>query len=257
MILEPWQWMLLVVGAVMVGMAKTGLPGLGTLFIAIFANVLPTKEATGLVLPLLILGDIVAVLVYRRHAVWSQLWGLFPWAGLGIVLGYFAMDRIDNHQARVLVGSIVLALLTIHAVRRWRERRAGTASGGSAPVAGGPRVPRPVVASVGVLAGFTTLIANAAGPLMAIYLLALRLPKLEFIGTSAVYFLLLNLFKVPFMAHLGLINGASLWVNLLLAPAVWTGALVGRLLVQRINQRWFEILTLSLTGVAGLRLLLS
>jgi uncharacterized membrane protein YfcA len=118
-------------------------------------------------------------------------------------------------------------------------------------------VPRPVVASVGVLAGFTTLIANAAGPLMAIYLLALRLPKLEFIGTSAVYFLLLNLFKVPFMAHLGLINGASLWVNLLLAPAVWTGALVGRLLVQRINQRWFEILTLSLTGVAGLRLLLS
>lgn len=119
-----------------------------------------------------------------------------------------------------------------------------------------PRVPRPVVAAVGVLAGFTTLIANAAGPLMAVYLLALRLPKLEFIGTSAVYFLLLNLFKVPFMVDLGLITGSSLWVNLLLAPAVFTGALIGRWLVQRINQRWFEIITLSLTAVAGLRLVL-
>jgi uncharacterized membrane protein YfcA len=114
-----------------------------------------------------------------------------------------------------------------------------------------------VVASVGVLAGFTTLIANAAGPLMAVYLLALRLPKLEFIGTSAVYFLLLNLFKVPFMVDLGLITGSSLWVNLLLAPAVWIGALIGRWLVQRINQRWFEILTLGFTAVAGLRLVLA
>lgn len=250
MILEPWQWMLLVAGAVMVGMAKTGLSGLGTLFIAIFANVLPTKEATGLVLPLLILGDVVAVAVYRRHAVWSQLWGLFPWAGVGVVAGYLAMDRIDNHQARVLVGGIVIALLVLHALRRWRERRMTTE-------VKQPRVPRPVVAAVGVLAGFTTLIANAAGPLMAVYLLALRLPKLEFIGTSAVYFLLLNLFKVPFMVDLGLITGSSLWVNLLLAPAVFTGALIGRSLVQRINQRWFEIITLSLTAVAGLRLVLA
>lgn len=250
MTLEPWQWMLLVMGAVMVGMAKTGLSGLGTLFIAIFANVLPTKEATGLVLPLLIFGDLVAVAVYRRHAVWSQLWGLFPWAGVGVVAGYLAMDRIDNHQARVLVGGIVLALLVLHVLRRWRERRAAVA-------VTEPRVPRPVVASVGVLAGFTTLIANAAGPLMAVYLLALRLPKLEFIGTSAVYFLLLNLFKVPFMVDLGLITGSSLWVNLLLAPAVFTGALIGRWLVQRINQRWFEILTLGFTAVAGLRLVLA
>jgi uncharacterized protein len=89
-----------------------------------------------------------------------------------------------------------------------------------------------------------------------VYLLALRLPKLEFIGTSAVYFLLLNLFKVPFMVDLGLITGSSFWVNLLLAPAVFTGALIGRSLVQRINQRWFEIITLSLTAVAGLRLVL-
>jgi uncharacterized membrane protein YfcA len=249
MTLEPWQWMLLVMGAVMVGMAKTGLSGLGTLFIAIFANVLPTKEATGLVLPLLIFGDVVAVAVYRRHAVWAQLWGLFPWAGVGVVAGYLAMDRIDNHQARVLVGGIVIALLVFHALRRWRERRM------TAEVKQ-PRVPRPVVAAVGVLAGFTTLIANAAGPLMAVYLLALRLPKLEFIGTSAVYFLLLNLFKVPFMVDLGLITGSSLWVNLLLAPAVFTGALIGRWLVQRINQRWFEIITLSLAAVAGLRLVL-
>jgi len=247
--LEPWQWALLIGGAVLVGMAKTGLAGLGTLFIAIFANVLPTKQATGLVLPLLIFGDVVAVVVYRRHTQWPQLLRLFPWAGLGVIVGFLAMDRINNEQARILVGGIIVILMGLHL---WRRGRGGQAE--ERWKEKGP--PAVVVAGTGVLAGFTTLIANAAGPLMAIYLLALRLPKLEFLGTSAVFFLLLNLFKVPFMVNLGLVNGPSLMTNLALAPAVWAGAFAGRWLVHRINQRWFEIFTLSMTAVAGLKLLL-
>jgi uncharacterized membrane protein YfcA len=106
-----------------------------------------------------------------------------------------------------------------------------------------------------VLAGFTTLVANAAGPLMAVYLLAMRLPKMDFVGTGAVFFLLLNLFKVPFMVHLGLITPASFTINLLLAPLVLAGAWFGRKLVQRIDQRAFENIALTLSVIAGLKLL--
>ena len=106
-----------------------------------------------------------------------------------------------------------------------------------------------------MLAGFTTLVANAAGPLMVIYLLAMRLPKMEYVGTAAVFFFLLNLFKVPFMVNLGLINAASFSFNLMLAPAVIVGALVGRVILKRIDQKLFENLALGLAAAAGLRLL--
>jgi len=248
--LLPWQWVLLFLGAIFVGMAKTGLSGLGTLFIAIFASVLPTKQSTGLILPLLIFGDLVAVYSYRRHTQWPQLIRLFPWAAAGVVAGYFALNRIDDGQARVLVGTIILVLLGMHLWSRKRAQRMFEAWKEKGP-------PAPLVVGTGVLAGFTTLIANAAGPLMSIYLLALRLPKLEFLGTSAVYFLLLNLFKMPFMMNLGLVNASSLKVNAVLLPAVWGGALAGRWLVHRIDQRWFEAFTLTMTAVAGLKLVLS
>jgi uncharacterized membrane protein YfcA len=112
-------------------------------------------------------------------------------------------------------------------------------------------------AAIGVVAGFTTLVANAAGPLMAIYLVAMRLPKLAYVGTAAVFFCLLNLFKLPFMAELGLVTSASLRLNLLLAPLVLLGALAGRRLLMRINQRLFEELALALSGIGGALLLVS
>jgi uncharacterized membrane protein YfcA len=111
-------------------------------------------------------------------------------------------------------------------------------------------------ASVGVVAGFVTLIANAAGPLMAIYLVSMRLPKLEYVGTAAVFFMCLNLFKVPFMVGLGLITVHSVGFNLLLAPVVIFGVFAGRWLVARINQALFERLVLLLSAIAGILLLI-
>ena len=107
----------------------------------------------------------------------------------------------------------------------------------------------------GVLAGFTTLVANAAGPLMIIYLLSMRLPKLEYMGTGAYFFLLINLFKVPFMVNLGLIDARSFTGNLVLLPAVIVGALAGRVILRRIDQKLFENLALGLSAAAGLKLL--
>lgn len=232
-------------GAVLIGVAKTGITGLSLLFVALFASVMPARRSTGVVLPLLILGDLVAVWSYRSHAQWRHLWRLFPWAGLGVVLGFVALGRMDDRQAGVSIGTIVIGLTVLHLVRRARpgndeEERAAW----FAP-------------TIGILAGFTTIVSNAAGPLMVIYLLAMRLPKMEYMGTGAVFFLILNLFKLPFMAYLGLINAGSMLLNLELAPAVLAGAWVGRWLLGRINQRAFENVALGLTLVSGAKMLLA
>lgn len=240
--LEPWQWGLAFFGAFLVGLSKTGVAGLGMVFVALFANLLPTKQASGVVLPLLIFGDIVAVIAYRSHTRWSHLARLFPWTALGVIGGWLAMDRINDRQADLLIGGIILALTALHL---WRRRNPTDATPGHG-----------FAAVIGLLAGFTTLVANAAGPLMALYLLAMRLPKMEFVGTAAVFFLVLNLFKVPFMIELGLIHGASFSFNLALAPAVFAGALLGRWLLPHINQRLFESLALGFGAAAAVRLIL-
>ncbi len=239
---EPWQWAIAIFAAAFVGLSKTGISGLGMLGVVLFAQVMPAKEATGMVLPLLCFGDIAAVASYRQHATWSHLWKLFPWTALGVVLGYLALGRINEHQTRLLIGGIVLALVGLHVVRRWRVGDEAEHGAWFAP-------------TIGVLAGFTTLVANAAGPLMVIYLLAMRLPKLEFMGTGAVFFMLLNWFKVPFMVHLGLITWPSFRVNLMLAPAVFAGAWVGWKILHRINQRLFENLALILSAAAAVDLM--
>jgi len=239
----PWEWSLAIFGALLVGVSKTGISGLGMLFVVIFAQIMPAKQATGIVLPLLCFGDLIAVASYRQHAHWQHVWRLMPWTAAGVVLGYFAMGRINETQARLLIGTIVLSLVTLHVVRRWRRGVHDEAEHGAwfAPV-------------IGVLAGFTTLVANAAGPLMVIYLLAMRLPKMEYMGTGAVFFMIMNLFKVPFMMNLGLITTQSFTLNLWLAPAVFGGAWAGRVILKKMNQRVFENLALGLSAAAGLKL---
>lgn len=240
--LEPWSWVLAGVAAVIIGISKTGIGGLGMLAVVIFAQILPAKQATGIVLPLLCFGDIVGATVYWKHASWHHVWRLLPWTAAGVVLGYFALDLIDDRQARLLIGIIVLGLVTMHVIRRRISGHETEHGAWFAP-------------TIGVLAGFTTLVANAAGPLMAVYMLAMRLPKLGYVGTGAVFFLLMNLFKVPFMVHLGLVNSASFSLNLALAPLVFAGAWLGRSLVARIDQRAFENLALVLSALAGVKLL--
>lgn len=241
---HAWEWFLAALGALLVGVAKTGITGLSLLFVSIFASIMPARRSTGVVLPLLIVGDVIAVLSYHRHAQWGHVWRLFPWAAAGVVAGAFAMGRMDERQTRLAIGAIVVGLSVLHLARRARPGDPGALrSAWFAPV-------------VGMLAGFTTIVSNAAGPLMVIYLLAMRLPKMEYMGTGAVFFLMLNIFKVPFMVWLGLVTRASLLLNAELAPAVVAGTLLGRWLLGRINQRAFENIALALTFAAGVRMFL-
>jgi uncharacterized membrane protein YfcA len=238
----PWEWGLAVVAALIVGISKAGIGGLGMLSVVIFAQLMPAKQATGMVLPLLCFGDIIAAATYRQHAKWHHIGRLFPWTAAGVVLGYFALDLVNERQAKLLISGIILSLVAMHLIRRRVSGHEAEHGSWFAP-------------TIGVLAGFTTLVANAAGPLMAVYMLAMRLPKMDFVGTGAVFFLILNLFKVPFMVHLGLINSTSFSLNLLLAPLVIGGAWFGRKLVMKIDQRAFENIALALSVVAGLKLL--
>jgi uncharacterized membrane protein YfcA len=241
---HAWEWFLAVLGSLLVGVAKTGITGLSLLFVSIFASIMPARRSTGVVLPMLILGDVVAVISYRRHAQWTHVWRLFPWAAAGVVVGAIALGHMDERQSRTAIGAIVVGLAVLHLVLRARP---------GVPLAGQVAWFAPLI---GVLAGFTTIVSNAAGPLMVIYLLAMRLPKMEYMGTGAVFFLMLNLFKAPFMIWLGLITPAGLMLDAELAPAVIAGTLLGRWLLGRINQRLFENIALALTLVAGAKMFL-
>jgi uncharacterized membrane protein YfcA len=254
--LELWQWALAALGTFAIGVSKTGIAGLGILTVAVFALIFPTRASVGLVLPLLISADVVAVTAFRRHAVWSHLWRLFPWAALGVVLGYLAMGRINGTQVNKLIGGIFVLLVAVQVWRRYQASQAARrgAQNGEA-VEEASQHGLWFVATMGILGGFTTMVANAAGPIMILYLLAMRLPKMEFIGTGAWYFLTLNLFKVPFSVNLGLITLPSLLFDLKLAPFALVGALCGRALLRHIDQKLFENLALTLTALAALKLL--
>jgi uncharacterized membrane protein YfcA len=241
--LSALGWAAVVLALLLVGFSKTAVAGVGTIAVAVLAIVLPAKESTGALLPLLLVGDCVAVATYRQHADWGRILRLLPWVAVGIVVGAVAVGTVDDRQMRILIGGVLLFLLVAHLLTaRTEVVRALTKH----PVVVGP---------VGALAGSTTMIANAGGPVMALYLLAARKPVLEFLGTSAWFFFLVNLAKVPFSVGLGLITPASLLFDALLVPAVLAGALVGRLILRRLDRAWFERVTLVLTAVAAVRLL--
>jgi len=231
----------MVLGAFLSGISKTGITGIGVFSVAIFANVLPARQSTGVILPLLVVADLAAVKSYRQHTVWAHLWGLFPWVAVGIVAGYFALGHTNDTQVRRTIGTILVVLV---ALQFWR-RKASSA----VPHA------RWFIAVTGVAAGFTTMMANASGPIMTLYMLSIGLPKMEFLGTGAWFFLIINLFKLPFSHHLGLITAETLRFSAWLVPAVLAGAWLGRWLAHRLNQQRFEMLVLAMTFLAALRLL--
>lgn len=242
--LTPSQWCFAALAALCIGLAKSGFPGVGVFPILLLAGIMPARQSTGALLPLLICGDLLALLTYRRHAHWQHVWRLLPSAFIGIVLGFLAMPHIEERWFKPLIGWIVLSMVIIQYLRRRTSL-----------------IPDPkhrVVAwGMGVFSGVATMLANAAGPVMAIYLLSMGLPKLAFVGSSASFFLLINCIKVPFSSGLGLINTASLHFDLLLVPLVLVGVLSGRALIKSVPQRLFEALVLIFAAFAALRLILA
>ncbi len=247
MILEPWQWALGVFCAFLTGVAKTGAPGLGILVVPLMLYVVADPDrSTGATLGLLCAADCFAVAYYRRHAQWDRLLRLSPWVGIGLAGGLAALaafDRFHVGQTALarLIGVIVLIMIVVHLLRRR---------------SGGDEVPQAwwVAALFGVAAGFATTIANAAGPIMNLYLLSMALPKAEFMGTGAWFFFIINLAKVPLFVGNGRIDWETMRFDLWLLPAIVIGALTGRRLFAKVPQRLFEGIVLALATLATLAL---
>ncbi len=237
--LAPWQWAIGTFCAFAVGVAKTGVPGFAIMVVPLMVlTVGDARLAAGWLLPVLCLGDAFAVYYWRRHAVVRELVRLAPWVLIGMALGAAAL-ALSEGILRKIVGLIVLAMLAIYLRRRLRPDTFAVA-GHASPY--------------GIAAGFATTVANAAGSVMNLYLLSMRLPKHEFIATAAWFFFVINLAKVPIYFWHGLFSSESAAFDAAMAPAVIAGAVAGKWLFKRIPQRAFEAAVLGLTVLATLLL---
>jgi uncharacterized membrane protein YfcA len=236
-------WLLAVVAALCTGLSKAGFAGVGLVTVIIFAGVFGARDSTGVVLPLLIAADIGAVAIYRRHARRDHLRRTLPATAVGVVIGAFVLSRLDNASFKPILGTIILALTVLQLARAWRPDFFGD-------------VPhsRGAALGLGLLAGVTTMMANAAGPLVALYFVAVGLPKIEVVSTLAWFFFLVNLFKMPFSVGIGVVSAESLLLDVVLVPAVVVGLIGGRWLVHRIPQRAFDMLMLVFAALASLKL---
>jgi hypothetical protein len=237
--LEPWQWLLGALCAFSVGVAKTGVPGLGILVVPmIVLTVGNAKSSAAWLLPILCTADIFAVIYWRRHAAAKRLFTLVPWTLVGMAAGAIALS-LPEKTLKPVIGAIIVVMLVAYLIRRFNKNPASI-------------TPHPAL--YGVTAGFATTVANAAGPVMNLYLLSKRLPKEEFIATGAWFFFLINLTKIPIYAYHGMFSRQSLVFDLIMAPMVYVGAVSGRKLVPHIPAAVFEGLVIILTALSTLLL---
>jgi len=254
--LEPLQIAVGCLCALLIGFSKTGVPGTGILVVAMMPYLFGGRLSVGATLPMLIFADCFAVAFYRSHAQWDRIRQLTPWVLLGLGVGTLFLKELADHPRAKdplgpIIGGIVLAMLALTLLRN----RLGERLAPHGPI--GTR-------ATGVLGGFTTMVSNAAGPVMQIYLIATGMPKQQLMGTTAIFFFLINLAKVPLLIWLTyydpskpLITLQTFQINLLLFPLILVGALGGRKVLPHIPQKAFNNTVLVLSAIAAVRLLLS
>jgi uncharacterized membrane protein YfcA len=229
--------------ALLTGMSKTGVHGAGMLSVPILANVFGGQLSSGIMLPMLVMADVFGVLYYHRHASWSHLKILFPWAAAGVVVGTVTGNYINDQLFKVIMASTILISVL---VMLWMERL-GTPD----------KLPKskPFAIATGIASGFTSMVGNLAGSVMSVYLLSVPLPKNAFIGTTAWFFLAVNWFKVPFHVfawHTITLN--TLLLDLLTLPVIMAGAYLGIKVVSKLTDtvyRWF-IIGMTLIAAVGM-----
>ncbi|MFK7850244.1 MAG: sulfite exporter TauE/SafE family protein [Akkermansiaceae bacterium] len=243
---DPRYLFVALVASVCIGISKAGFSGISMVSVVILADLYGAKASVGLALPLLIVADLMAYPAFIKHGSWKPVWKLLPATFVGLAIGWWLLGEIDDGIARRVIGGCVMFMVLMQALKKWQplffERLAESRSFGN---------------GAGVLGGFATMLANAAGPVIQLYFLTRRIPKMEMIGIGARFFLLVNLIKVPLNAGLDLITAESLWENLKLVPGVFAGIVIGRLLIGRVPQAVFEWMIVVFAFVAAVRLIWS
>jgi uncharacterized membrane protein YfcA len=243
--ITPAEWVMTVIACMAIGGAKSGLAGLAMFSIPVMAGIFGGRASAGLVLPILCVGDVFAVIHYHHHTGWNHIRRLSPWVLSGIIIGLFVGKNVSDSQFTLLIGIILLVGVAIMAIREARH--------GYIPVPDNRWFP----AVIGIAAGFSTMIGNSAGPVMAIYLLSMKLPKDGIIGTAAWFFMIVNLFKVPLhVIFWGTITPATLMFDAVMIPAVALGAFIAVRLVKLIPERPYRIFIIVVITLAALKLVL-
>jgi uncharacterized membrane protein YfcA len=240
-------WMMLAFaafGALCLGVSKTGFPGLAILNVMVIAEMFGAKNSVGIILPMLVVCDIIVLPLFWKHASWKMVWPLVPVTFAAIVGAWFLLDQFDELSARRVIGGIILVMLLLQLVREFKKSFLD-------------RLPDSAAFRwiSCVLIGIATMLANAAGPIYSIYALVHKMPKMEFLGIAARLFLIVNLFKLPLLGSLNLIDAESIQLNLLLLPALLSGIFLGRTFIHLVPQRTFELLLYGFSAIAGLRML--
>jgi uncharacterized protein len=238
------QWTLILCCALMIGVTKAGVAGLGMLIIPIMASIFDPKLSVGILLPMLIIGDIVAAKHYRKDADWKHLIKLVPWVAIGIACGVYVGNRITAEWFRYLIAIAIFVGLIPMIIKGEGDKEA--------------EYPNRwwFSALFGLAAGFFTMVGNAAGALMSVYLLSMHLPKNRFIGTRAWFFLIVNLVKVPLHIFIwGTITVQTITLNAVMIPLILLGALFGIKIVKKINEKVYRYFIIILIVIAALKLL--
>jgi len=247
---DAWTPTLLAVVGVCVflyGFSKTAMPVAGVFAGPLLAAAIGATQGAGLMVPLLILGDLFALSYYRQHADWALIRKLIPGVLAGFVITGILFALLSTQALGRIIGVLILASVALEVWRRWTERHADEVAPMSSWVG---------IAFFGTLAGMTTMAANAGGTAMTLYLLKMRVSMLAFMGTSAWFFFILNLVKVPIVAGLGFMNGQTLVTSLWLSPLIVVGALVGVFTFRRMNEKVFTYVALALSGAIAIWLVI-
>ena len=228
--LTTLQWITAAICGVLIGMSKSGLSGAGLFIVPVMAGIFGGRPSVGLVLPMLIVADIFAVSYYHRHADWKHILRLLPWAAAGVLIALVTGKIINDEQFRRLIGVLVILGILIMI---WQDIRKNQT-----------KIPSSVwySSTLGLSGGFATMIGNAAGPIMSLYMLSMRLPKNNYIGTTAWFFCIINLFKFPLHVFVWkTITPATLYFNLFMVIPIIAGAIGGIYIVKLIPERFYRI----------------
>jgi uncharacterized membrane protein YfcA len=244
--LTPGFLLLFFIVALVLGMAKAGLSGLGLAIIPVMALIFGAKESTGVILPMLITADIMAVIYYRRNAVWKHIFRILPWVAVGIITALIIGNLINNNQFRVVMISVVWIMLILMIVNDLRKKNE-------------TKIPDNHFfgSFIGIAGGFSTMIGNSAGPVFTLYFLAMRLPKKEFIGTSAWLYLIMNTGKLPLQALVWKnITLNSLMLDLIAVPVIAAGMFLGINIVKLLPEHFYRYFVIITTLVSSVLLFL-
>ncbi|MEI6274536.1 MAG: sulfite exporter TauE/SafE family protein [Prolixibacteraceae bacterium] len=239
------HWALIGICAILIGMAKTGVPGVSMIVVPTLAMIFGGKASTGVLLPILITADIFAVTYYHRHAEWKPLLKALPWAVLGLLIALWVGNLVNDHQFKQIIAVSVLFSLLLMV---WNDL---------SPNKNDLTGHHWFAVVFGILGGFATMIGNVAGPVFAIYLLALHLPKKNYIGTTAWFFAIINMSKLPlqyFVWHN--ITGKMLFIDFLAIPFVMLGAYIGITVVSKIKDSAYRWIVVIITFTSALLIFL-